>query len=73
MGGAGGIRQVPAYALPSVQLDIAGRPVTLRDVRVLTESTMERSEFLFGNLGQDVFSQLESMTLDFRAMELRAR
>ncbi|HLL81432.1 MAG TPA: pepsin/retropepsin-like aspartic protease family protein [Longimicrobium sp.] len=73
IGGAAGVRRVRAYTLSSVQLDVAGRAVTLQNVRVLSEPTMERSEFLFGNLGQDVFSQLESMTLDFRAMEMRAR
>lgn len=73
IGGAAGMRTVRAYNLPSVQIEIAGRPLTLQNVKVFSEPTMERSEFLFGNLGQDVFSQLESMTLDFRAMELRAR
>ncbi len=46
----------------TVQLEIAWRPLTLRNVKGLREPTMERSEFLFGNLGQDVFGQLESMT-----------
>jgi hypothetical protein len=73
IGGAAGTRTVRAYTLPSVQFEIAGRPLTLQNAKVFSEPTMERSEYLFGNLGQDVFGQLESMTLDFRAMEMRAR
>lgn len=73
IGGAGGVRRVQAYVVSGVELGIGGRTVTLPTVQVLSERTMNRSEFLFGNLGQDVFSQFETMTLDFQAMQLRAR
>lgn len=71
--GVNGARQVPGLILPSLEIGVGGRTVTLPNARVLREHTMPNSTFLFGNLGQDVFRQFESMTVDFRAMELRAR
>ncbi|HWK89403.1 MAG TPA: pepsin/retropepsin-like aspartic protease family protein, partial [Longimicrobium sp.] len=72
-GGAGGMRRGLAYRLQPLDLRVGGRDVRVPSVRVFAERTSEASERLFGNLGQDVFGQFESMTLDFRTMHLRLR
>ncbi|HEU0013122.1 MAG TPA: retropepsin-like aspartic protease [Longimicrobium sp.] len=72
-GGAGGMRRAPAYTLRDFDLRVAGRDVRLPRVRVYVERTSAASEQLFGNLGQDVFGQFESLTLDFRSLHLRLR
>lgn len=72
-GGAGGMRQVQAYTLAPLVLRIGGREATVPRVRVYAERTTDDSERLYGNIGQDVIGQFESMTLDFRRMQLRFR
>jgi len=72
-GGAGGMRQVQAYTLSPLVLRIGGREATVQQVRVYAERTTDDSERLHGNIGQDVIGQFESMTLDFRRMQLRFR
>jgi hypothetical protein len=73
VGGAGGMRQVQAYTFSSLVLRIAGREATVPRVQVYVEPTSDDSDRLYGNLGQDVIQQFESMTLDFRRMQLRFR
>lgn len=73
VGGAGGMRQVRAYTLSSLVLRISGREATVPQVRVYLEPTSTDSDRVFGNIGQDVIRQFESMTLDFRRMQLRFR
>jgi hypothetical protein len=72
-GGAGGMRQVRAYALSPLVLRIGGREATVPRVSVFIDRTTEDSERLYGNLGQDIIHQFEAMTLDFRRMQLRFR
>ncbi|WP_420129685.1 aspartyl protease family protein [Longimicrobium sp.] len=71
VGGAGGVRQVRAYTLSPLVLRIGGREATVPQVRVYVEPTSDDSDRVFGNIGQDVIRQFESMTLDFRRMQLR--
>lgn len=72
-GGAGGMREVRAYALSPLVLGIGGREATVPRVRVFIDPTSDDSERLYGNIGQDVIGQFEAMTLDFRRMQLRFR
>ncbi|HEX8393595.1 MAG TPA: pepsin/retropepsin-like aspartic protease family protein [Longimicrobium sp.] len=72
-GGAGGMRDVQAYALSPLVLTIDGREVTLPTVNVFTEKMADDADRLYGNIGQDVINQFESMTLDFRRMRIRFR
>lgn len=72
-GGAGGMREVQAYSFSPLVLTIGGREVTVPTVNVFTEKTTDDSDHVYGNLGQDVIRQFESMTLDFRRMQLRFR
>lgn len=70
-GGAGGMREVRAYSLSPLVLTIGGREATVPTVRVFMETTTDDSDRLYGNIGQDIIRQFESMTLDFRRMQIR--
>jgi hypothetical protein len=70
-GGAGGMREVQAYSFSPLVLTIGGREVTVPTVNVFTEKMTDDSDRVFGNIGQDVIRQFESMTLDIRRMQIR--
>ena len=70
IGGAGGFKEVTAYRLPEVELNIGGKIAKLKNTRVITEQTNENSLYYYGNLGQDLIKQFDKMTIDFRAMRI---
>lgn len=70
-GGAGGTREVRAFSYSPLVLALGGREVTVPTVSVFAERTTDDSEHVYGNLGQDVIRQFESMTFDFRRMQIR--
>ncbi len=68
--GAGGIKYVESYVLPSVSIEIGGELAVLKDVPV--NSLMGRDfDLLYGNLGRDVTAAFKGFTFDFRAMRFR--
>ncbi|MEQ8178145.1 MAG: aspartyl protease family protein [Amphiplicatus sp.] len=68
-GGAGGsVEEEDALIIPELSLTIAGRPVTLQDVMVLSGGQASRRD---GLLGQDVLRSGRGYVLDFRAMSLK--
>lgn len=69
-GGVGGVKVVPAYEVSSLTMEIGGKQVILPKTRVHRELSSGRSGEVDGNLGVDLISQFEKMTLDFRAMQL---
>ncbi|HEX2202047.1 MAG TPA: pepsin/retropepsin-like aspartic protease family protein [Longimicrobium sp.] len=73
LGGAGGSREVRAFDYGPVTLSVGGRAATVERLSVLPERTIERSRFVYGDIGQDVIRQFEAMTLDFRRMRIRFR
>jgi len=66
--GAGSRREVKAYSLRDLVLQVSGRDVTFRRIPVFTEYTTENSRFFYGNLGQDLVRQFASMTINFENM-----
>jgi len=70
VGGAGGFKEMTAYRLPEVQLNIGGKTVRLTNARIFNEQSNENSRYYYGNLGQDLIKQFDKMTLDFRAMQI---
>jgi predicted aspartyl protease len=70
IGGAGGFKDVMAYRLKDLVMKFAGKDARLADVRVLTEPTLEKSRYFYGNLGRDLIDQFERMTLNFQAMSI---
>ncbi len=68
--GAGGTRKIPAWAVPSVALNLGGKEVRLVAPKVLTEPAIEHSNYLHGNLGQDLVRQFDRLTINFDRMWL---
>jgi tetratricopeptide (TPR) repeat protein len=71
VGGAGGFKEMTAYRLAEVQLNIGGKTVRLKNARIFNEQSNENSRYYYGNLGQDLIKQFDKMTLDFRNMQIR--
>jgi hypothetical protein len=70
MGGAGGAIKVNVYQFPNFKASIGGKDVTLPEVSILPKNLINSAENLYGNLGQDVIGQFNSMTLNFLSMSL---
>jgi hypothetical protein len=68
-GGAGGIKTLPSYRLPAMDITVAGRPVKLHNVDVFTVKTVGQ-DYLQCNLGQDAFRDYRSYTINLQAMSL---
>jgi hypothetical protein len=69
VGGVGGIREIPAHRIPEMDLSIGGTAVTLKDVDVFAEAiTEDKNNILFCNIGQDLLTQFDEYTINFRSM-----
>lgn len=68
LGGAGGAKPFKTYILPNFEMNLGGQTVRLPKADVLTESSNEAIDRFYGNLGQDVFRQFDTMVIDFRNM-----
>lgn len=66
-GGAGGIIDIEGYVLKNFSYTIGTRSNVLPEIRVLLEE-FEFTKHYDGNLGQDVFTQFNEMTLNFNHM-----
>ena len=66
----GSAKSVPAYKGKDLTLGIGGQEVVFPSIPILTESTTEASRIVYGNLGQDMIKQFESMTINFEKMSL---
>jgi predicted aspartyl protease len=68
-GGAGGVREIPAYVLPEVEIEVGGGRVTLKDRPVYTRAIVDdKDNYLFCNVGLDVLGQFPEYTIDFETM-----
>ncbi len=68
-GGAGGSLVMEVYSLDSLQLNIANKTITLKDVVVHSEPIGKHwKEKFYGNLGQDVITPFKVMILNFDDM-----
>jgi hypothetical protein len=68
VGSAGGIITKKVNKTESVKLTVAGKEITLKNVNIFKEDMLEISEFLHGNLGQDVISSGSGFIMDFKKM-----
>ena len=71
--GIGGTRSLPAYAVGSLPLQLAGHSTTLHDVPVLTNRVGKTFDEFCGNLGLDAVQEFSAFTLDFDSMQLDVR
>lgn len=69
VGGVGGLQKKTVYTLPGLSLQINNKKAALKDIQVLTSATYPDQKY-YGNLGQDLLSQFNTMTFDFEFMSL---
>lgn len=70
LGGSGGSKDLDAYILNDLRLKVAGKNIRLDKAAVVTEDINDKSNYLAGNLGQDLIRQFAKMTMDLRSMRL---
>ena len=70
-GGVGGIRELSAWILKDVALDLGGATVTLAEADLYTTAiTEEEKNDLHCNVGRDAVEQLGEYAINFRSMSL---
>ena len=69
--GAGGNVKRTVYTQPLVRLEAGDRIAILRGVPITPTKTNAGLDELYGNLGQNLFDQFESFTLDFADMTFK--
>jgi hypothetical protein len=71
VGGVGGLQEMPAFRLRKIGLTLAGAGGTLRDVDVYTRPIRPPHEnYLYCNVGQDIFQSFRAHVINFRDMAL---
>lgn len=68
--GAGGSREVTVYSVKNLDMKFSDKAAHFPELRVQTEYTTDKSRYFYGNLGQDLIKQFETMTLNFDAMSI---
>ncbi|HZY63289.1 MAG TPA: aspartyl protease family protein [Edaphobacter sp.] len=69
--GAGGNIRRTIYTQPVLRLGIGSKTAILKDVSVTPKKTNSGLDELYGNIGQDMFANFESFTLDFADMRFK--
>jgi len=69
-GGAGGMIARPGFKIVW-RPEVGGTTLRIPDVMVFPESRQENEVFFYGNIGQDVIQQFETMILNFESMFVR--
>ncbi|HMF63227.1 MAG TPA: aspartyl protease family protein [Edaphobacter sp.] len=67
--GLGGSENYDAIDVPELPLEISGRTLSLRPAHIMTKRQDHR-EWIFANVGKDLYMQTSGFSLDFRAMRL---
>lgn len=66
IGGLGGVKEFTCYIIDSLDLEIAGRSASVKDVETHTNYLYNEHEKVFGNLGQDFILQFDKMVINTR-------
>jgi hypothetical protein len=68
--GAGGSREVPVYGVKNLEMKFSDKAAQFPELRVQTEYTNDKSRYFYGNIGQDLIKQFETMTLNLESMSI---
>jgi hypothetical protein len=73
-GGVGGVRQIPAYRIPEIQIVVGDTTVVLAEVEVYTQALWAGDQnFLHCNVGTDLLYQFDEYITNFRTMSVLLR
>jgi hypothetical protein len=67
--GLGGSENYDSIDIPALPLEIAGKNLTLRPAHIMTKHQNYR-DWIFANIGKDLYMQTSGFTLDLQAMRL---
>ena len=67
--GLGGSENYDAIDIPELSLEIDGKNLTLRPAHIMTKRQDHR-DWIFANVGKDLYMQTTGFMLDFQAMRL---
>jgi hypothetical protein len=70
--GVGGVEHYDAIDVPELSLQIDGKDLVLRPGHIMTKRQDHR-DWIFANVGKDLYMQTSGFTLDFQAMRLRLK
>ncbi len=71
-GGVGGFRDIPAYEISDIELEIGDKAVFLKEADIYTKIiTNENDNILFLNVGTDILYQYNEFTINFISMSIR--
>jgi len=65
MGGAGGSRRMNIIKVSQITFTVDHKPVLFRNTQVNLETAQVSDKYYYGNIGQDMFAQFISMTINF--------
>lgn len=71
MMGVGSVKEFNAYAMNDVKINIGGKTAVFDTIKVILEKNTSSSKYFYGNLGQDLVNQFNSVTFNFRSMFIR--
>ena len=71
MMGVGSVKEFNAYQMSNVKINIGGKMAVFDTIKVILEKNTSSSEYFYGNLGQDLINQFNSVTFNFRSMFIR--
>lgn len=66
MGGAGGYKKFNMMEMPEIALKQFDKTIILKKARVSKEKVETTESYYYGNLGQDIIKQYDSLTIDFK-------
>ncbi len=71
MMGIGSVKEFNAYEMSNVKINIGGKTAVFDKIKVIPEKNTSSTEYFYGNLGQDLINQFNSVTFNFRSMFIR--
>lgn len=71
--GATGSADVPSAILPELRMTVGGFPIVYHKAPVLLSTTIEASNWHYGQLGIDQLAQASDVTIDFKALKIQLR
>jgi hypothetical protein len=69
--GAGGIVPRRVSVQPELDLGVGEKTAVLKNVKIYSSANDAPADYIYGNLGQDLFAGFDSFSLDFDAMRFR--
>lgn len=68
--GVGGSQEVSAYLMKNIELKLGNKTGKIEKLKIIPQKINEKSEKIYGNIGQDFIRGFKSFTLNFNSMTI---